>query len=167
MKLLSGGLLPVLAILGLAACSDKSPQGPSVLSQLPEIVTINVYFDEKGCPKETRTSSKTCPFIGDDDPTDMACQAPTINTRDRRKIVWKSAPRSQDSPAFTLAFHDGSPFNPANGKCDISVASTNFRCNLRATDEEPALAWDYKYDVIVRAGTRNECRLDPRIYLMR
>ena len=149
-----------IAVLSLTACVHAPKDAGSIYARAPDNVYINVNFDEKGCPQDTQTAAKSCPFLGDRDPVGLACQEPSSSNA-RRKIIWEG------SREFTIHFEEGTPFKNTTGRCDLSSAEEGFTCLLRKDTESPPLVADYKYDVVVNAGEENECRLDPRIYLMR
>jgi hypothetical protein len=151
-----------ISLLGLTACVQTPPGFSSQYSRAPNTVFIQVVFDEKGCPVGTQTVTKTCPFIGESDPRDTACQEPA-DSNAQRKIVWES----DGAQKFSLDFHKDQPFKGTTGRCNIQDESEGFSCLLRKESESPALVWDYKYDVVARAGKSDECRLDPRLFLMR
>jgi hypothetical protein len=70
--------------------------------------------------------------------------------------------------AFTLEFSKGDPLkSTTTGHCKLATADTGFTCLVRRKSESPTLEAAYKYDVVVNADQGDdECRLDPRVYLM-
>ena len=156
-------ILVLFALGSLVGCVQPAVIAPSNYSSAPNNVHIDVIFNEEGCPIKTQTSSKTCPFVGPSDPVDTACQEPSPGNG-RRKIIWEA----DGDIDFTLEFPNGSPLtSTTTGHCKLAAADSSFSCLVRRDSEPPTLDWAYKYDVVVNAGQRNECRLDPRVYLMR
>jgi hypothetical protein len=159
----------VLFALGsLVGCVQSEAVDPGPPSIPPNDVSINVYFNDEGCPIKTQTSSNTCRFVGKSDPVDTACQKRSPD-EGRRTLSWKTvANKAAGDVEFTLEFSHGDPLkSTTTGRCKLATASSGFTCLVRRKNEPPPLDWVYKYDVVVNAGEENECRLDPRVYLMR
>jgi hypothetical protein len=148
-------------LVSLVGCVQPATKS-SDYSRAPNNAYINVLFNENGCPTGAPTITKTCPFVGKSDPVDTVCQEPSTNNG-RRKITWEA----DGDVAFTLEFKTGSPLtSTTTGRCKLATAAEGFTCLVRKDSELPSLTWVYKYDVVVNAGQEDECRLDPRVYLM-
>ena len=158
--------LRVLVIAGLllvlASCVQAPPITSSDYSRAPDIAYVTVTIDPESCTMVSQTAAQTCPFVGRVDPPNLVCQEPSANNA-RRKIVWAEATGQK----FTLEFNNGNPFRNTTGRCKIDSENDQFTCLLRRATESPPLQSDYKYDIVLKDGTVEKCRLDPRVYLMR
>ena len=158
--------LRVLAIAGLilvlASCVQAPPITSSAYSRAPNVAYVTVTIDPESCTMVSQTAAQTCPFFGDVDPPNLVCQEPSGNEA-RRKIIWAEATGQK----FTLEFKNGNPFRSTQGQCKIDSENDQFTCLIRRPTENPPLQPDYKYDIVLKDGTVEKCRWDPRVYLMR
>lgn len=159
--------LTLLAVIGLlSACSTNRVVATAMMTP-PTTVVIDViiYADaEVGeCYIASQTTSKTCPFIGSVDPTDVACQKPSPGYPPTKRITWNGKDPSGNDVPFTLEFNNGDPFvNTNSNNCDLSTASNTFTCVIRVDNPADPLKFLYKYDIVESPV----CRLDPGIYLI-
>ncbi|HIL98518.1 MAG: hypothetical protein ABGY96_19605 [bacterium] len=151
-----------VTLLCLTSCSFFVGQSGFKRRDPPTVSKVDV--SKKSCAEiVTQTASPTCSFIGDNDPKNEVCQAPS-RPRKVKWIEWNFvAEEGEPDEEFTLIFEDDNTPFANTGLCRISEKKTSFRCKIRENSKSDPLKPVYKYSVFFS----DSCELDPRIFIVR